>query len=67
MNWQYEQRSLRHQTHQKEILTWQWFSNLLKCRRQEADMEEQKKVEKNKKINKDESEIKSTGIFLFQL
>lgn len=78
MNWQYEQRKLRHQTHQKEILTWQWFSNLLKCRREEADMEEQiqacsgeplyqKNAEKNKKINKSESGIKSTGIFLFHL
>lgn len=49
-----------------------------KGRREEADMEEQiqacseeplyqKNVEKNKKINKNESGIKSTGIFLFHL
>lgn len=55
MNWQYEQRSLRHQTHQKEILTWQWFSNLLKCRRQEADMEEQIQARSEEPISQKKS------------
>lgn len=71
----------REETFQGEIYTWLWFSNLPKSRGQKTDTRvksksilknyfilyllRKKKIKKN--INKDESGIKNTGIFLFPL
>lgn len=61
----------REEKFQREIHTWLWFSNLPKSKsilKNYFIMKLQRKEkEGEKKINKDESGIKDTGIFLFQL